>query len=304
MSGNRQVRLAARSVVSIGGEDTGTFLQGLISNDIGKVSERRAIYAALLSPQGKFLHDFFIVGHGGRLLFDVEAERRDDLIRRLTMYRLRAKVDIADEHDRFRVHALFGDDDGSGGAAAALGLDGTPGAAAALGGGVAYVDPRLADLGVRAMLPAAEAETLLADAGFTAAAGHDYERLRLTLGVPDGSRDVPADRGFLLEANFEELNGVDFEKGCYVGQELTARTKHRATIRKRLFRIDIDGPLPAPGTPVMLGDKEAGTVRSGLDGVALALLRLEDVVQATATGTPLTAGAARVKPVKPDWVNF
>jgi folate-binding protein YgfZ len=122
--------------------------------------------------------------------------------------------------------------------------------------------------------------------------------------VPDGSHDIPVEKAFLLESNFEELHGVDFDKGCYVGQELTARTKHRGNVRKRLFRVDIEGPLPAANTPIMLGDKEAGTMRSGLDGMGLALLRLEHVEEAAKSGSCLTAGEARLTPVKPDWVNF
>src|SRR5690606_36859261 len=128
----------------------------------------------------------------------------------------------------------------------------------------------------------------------------DWQRHRLALGVPDGSRDVPVDKGFLLEHNFEELNAIDFQKGCYVGQELTARTKYRGLVRKRLFKVSVEGPLPAPGTLVLRGEHEAGVVYSGIDGTALALLRLEDV----ATGEPLTAGNAKLTPMKPAYATF
>jgi folate-binding protein YgfZ len=298
MSGKRFAALSGRSVIAISGEDAESFLQGVISNDITKATESNAIYAALLTPQGKFLHDFFITRQAGRLLMDVEAERKADLIRRLTMYKLRAKVEITDEGDGLAVFALFGD-----GAPEALGLT-APGQAKPLGGGVVYGDPRVAALGARAMLPVGEADTALKETGFQAADAEAYHRQRLALGVPDGSHDIPAEKAFLLESNFEDLHGIDFDKGCYVGQELTARTKHRGTVRKRLFRVDIDGPLPDPGTPVMLGEKEAGTMRSGLDGTGIALLRLEVVEAAAGSGAPLVAGDARLTPVKPDWASF
>jgi hypothetical protein len=128
--------------------------------------------------------------------------------------------------------------------------------------------------------------------------------MRLEQGVPDGSRDLPVEKAILLEAGFEELNGVDWDKGCYVGQELTARTKYRALIRKRLMPVKVEGPLPAPGTPVTFDGQEAGEMRSGRGDRALALLRLEAVAAAEAAKAPLTAGDARLVPVKPGWAKF
>ncbi len=299
MSDRAYAAIEHRGAISVTGEDTRDFLQGLISNDIRKVGPARAIYAALLTPQGKFLHDFFIAEADGALVFDCEAARIPDLFRRLTMYRLRAKVEFTDLRDGWAVYALFGE-----GAAAALGLGGDAGDAAPFAGGVVYVDPRLAELGARALLPRQDAEAALAAAGFAAASPEDYDRLRLAHGVPDGGRDIPVDKAFLLEGNFEELNGVDFAKGCYVGQELTARTKHRGVVRKRLYRVDVEGPLPAPGTAIMLGEREAGVMGSGRDGTGIALLRLEQVAKAAETGEALTAGEARLTPVKPDWAGF
>jgi folate-binding protein YgfZ len=293
------VVLEDRSVIGVGGPDARTFLQGLISNDVNKVTPARAIYAALLTPQGKFLHDFFIAELDGRLLLDCETGRAADLLKRLTLYRLRSKVELTDLTLQLRVAAIIGD-----GAAAALGLGSDAGTAKAIGNGVGFVDPRLSAMGVRAVLPAASAVDTLIGFGLPAVTIEDYHRHRLALGVPDGSRDVAVDKSFLLESNFEELNAIDFNKGCYVGQELTARTKYRGVVRKRLFRVEVDGPLPLPGTPVMLGEKEAGTMRSGLEHVGIALLRLEDVEAASKSGQRLTAGEARLTPIKPDWVNL
>ena len=299
MAEGRFVLLENRSIIGVGGPDARVFLQGLISNDVNKVTPTRAIYAALLTPQGKFLHDFFIAELDGRLVLDCEAERAGDLMKRLTLYRLRSKVELTDLTAELRVAAIIGGD-----AAAVLGLAGEPGAAGDIAGGVGFVDARLAAMGARVILPAASAVDVLAGLGLQPAVISDYHRLRFALGVPDGSRDVAIDKSFLLESNFEELNAIDFNKGCYVGQELTARTKHRGGVRKRLFRVEVDGPLPDPGTPVMLGEKEAGIMRSGLEHTGIALLRLEDVEAAGASGQDLTAGGAKLTPIKPYWVRL
>jgi folate-binding protein YgfZ len=186
--------------------------------------------------------------------------------------------------------ALTGDD-----ALEALGLTPEPGDARQLNGGVVFCDPRDARLGARAILPAKDT-AVLTEKGFAAGEASNYERLRLSLGVPDGSRDMMVERSTLLENDFERLHGVDFEKGCYVGQELTARTKYRGLIKKRLMPVEVSGPLPPPGTPIMLGDKEAGEIRSGYDGQAIALLRLERIEQAHEAGEVFRAGDAVVTP--------
>lgn len=294
------VALEDRGVVSLTGEDTIDFLQGLISNDVSQVTADRSIYATLLTPQGKFLFDFIISAWPGGVLLDVEAGRRADLIKRLTMYKLRSKVEIADLSDTHAVFAAFGGAD----PAPALGLPAEAGVARPLDDGVALVDPRMGELGVRIIAPADAAKPVLEEAGFSAGGAEDYERHRLALGVPDGGRDIVADKSFLLESNVEELNGISFDKGCFVGQELTARTKHRGVVRKRIFQVQCDGPLPQAGTAIMRGEVEAGTMRSGIDHMGLALLRLEHVEAATESGEPLTAGDTKVTAVKPAWVNF
>jgi folate-binding protein YgfZ len=282
-----------RGVIAISGEDRCTFLQGLVSNDVQRVSPERAVYAALLTPQGRFLHDFFIAAVGDTFYLDCEAERRDDLRRRLSLYRLRSKVTLADATEHFAVALLFGED-----ALPRAGLSPETGRGAALDGGAVYVDPRLPQLGARAFLPRASAADTLSRLGFTAGTSEAYDRMRLSLGVPDGSRDLPIEKAILLENGFDELNGVDWQKGCYMGQELTARTRYRGLVRKRLLPVAIDGPPPPPGTPVMRGDTEAGVMRSSRDGLGLALLRLEDLD----TGT-LTAAGSRISPSRPDWMR-
>lgn len=299
MAAKTYTELTDRGLISVGGAGAREFLQALVSNDIDRAGPERAVYATLLTPQGKFLYDFFVCELDGRLVLDCEAARRDELIKRLTFYRLRAKVELADAGADRKVFALFGD-----GAAEVLDLTEEPGAAKPFAGGLVMVDPRLAALGLRAIVAADGAQAALAAAGFTAAAPADYDRHRLALGVPDGSRDVAVDRNFLLEGNFEALNAVDFGKGCYVGQELTARTKYRGTIKKRLYPVEVDGPLPDPGTAITFDGADAGEMRSGLDGRGIALLRLEQVAKAAAAGRPLAAGTARLTPVKPAWADW
>ncbi len=184
------------------------------------------------------------------------------------------------------------------GALAALGLAGEPGTARPLDGGVALVDPRLAELGARVIMDRGRLARLGAE--LTQADFADWDRHRLALGIPDGSRDLVPDKSILLEAGFDELNGVDWQKGCYVGQELTARTKYRGLIKKRLFPVRIDGPAPPPGTIVTAEGRDAGEMRSSRDGQGLALLRLD----AVAVGQPLVADAATLVPLRPDWMRI
>jgi folate-binding protein YgfZ len=168
---------------------------------------------------------------------------------------------------------------------------------------VSFADPRLPELGVRVLTKAGEAAALLGSHGFVPAASADYDALRLSLGVPDGSRDLPVEKALLLESGFDELNGVDWKKGCYMGQELTARTKYRGLVKKRLFPVRLDGPLPAPGTLVERDGQEVGEIRSGLGDRALAMLRL-DSVGGGMKGDGLTAGGTRILPEVPDWMRL
>ncbi len=289
--------LPARGVIEVAGEDRVSFLQGLVSNDIAKVTADRAIYAALLTAQGRYLFDFFIVALGDALYLDTEAARLAELQRRLTMYRLRAKVALSDASARFAVAAAWGD-----GAGTALGLSGI-GAAKSFANGVAYIDPRLETLGARLLAPRETGAATLTQAGFATADEAAYDRHRLALGVPDGTRDLGPEKALPMESGFDELNGIDWQKGCYMGQELTARMKHRALVKKRLLPVAIDGAMPAPGTAITIDGKEAGEMHSGRDGHALALLRL-DAVDAAANGAALTAEGARVTPQKPDWLKL
>jgi folate-binding protein YgfZ len=298
MAGPRYIMLEDRGIVTVTGEDRRTFLQGLISNDVARVDAAHSVYAAFLTAQGKYLHDFFVAEIGDGLALDCERRRSADLVRRLRIYKLRAKVAVEDRSADWAVAALIGED-----AAKGAGLAPEPGATAPFLGGVAFVDPRLADAGVRVILPAADAARRLAEAGFAEGGRDAYDRHRLGLGLADGSRDMELERTILLECGFDELHGVDWEKGCFLGQELTARTKYRGLIRKRLIPVLVEGPLPAPGTPILKDDREVGEMRSGSGDLGLAMLRLE-ALEAGAGGPPFAAGEARLTPCPPAWLKL
>jgi tRNA-modifying protein YgfZ len=291
MTRTQFVMLDDRGVLAVAGPDRASFLQGLVSNDTARVSSERAVYAALLTPQGKYLHDFFMVEHGDAIWLDAETARLGDLKRRLSIYRLRAKVTL-DERPDLAVAAAFG--------GAALRLPDDPGAARVLDGGVAFTDPRLAALGARAILLHERIRPVLTATSATEVDFAEYDRLRISLGIPDGSRDLVLDKSILLESGFDELNGVDWDKGCYIGQELTARTKYRGLIKKRLFPVRIDGPAPEPGAIVTLDGHEAGEMRSSRPGIGLALLRLE----AVGSGERLAVGETGIVPITPAWMRL
>ncbi len=293
MAGLSYALLDDRGALEIAGDDRVAFLQGLVSNDVAKAGLARAIHAALLTAQGRYLHDFFIVAEGDAFVLDAEAARLDDLRRRLSLYRLRSKVTLAAAGERREIAAAWGE-----GTARALGLADEAGAARPVAGGTAYVDPRLGDLGARLLLPRGDAAHTLAGMGFAKASREEYDRMRLRLGVPDGSRDLAIEKALLVESGFDELNGIDWQKGCFIGQEITARMKYRGLAKKRLMPVAVEGELPPPDTPVLLGAEEAGEIRSGRDGMALALLRLEAVEKAAETGAKLSAGGAQLDAAK------
>ena len=268
--------LPERGVVEVAGEDRVAFLQGLVSNDVADAVPGIAVFAALLSPQGKWLADFFILAADDRLLLDCERTRAPMLAQKLSRFRLRSRVTVRDASEAFAVHVGWG------------------GAPLPTGPGViAAPDPRLPEAGWRAL-----AQAPLAGAE---ARPEDWDRHRLALGLPEGSRDLVAEQTVLLEAGFDELHGVSWTKGCYMGQGLTARTRYRGLLKRRLVPVRITGPLPAPGTPVTAGatagGAELGEMRSGRDGLGIAQLRLEAL-----DGRPLQCGEARLEPCIPAWM--
>ena len=296
------VLLDDRGVVRVSGPEARPFLQGLVTNDVDKAVFGHVLYAALLTPQGKYLHDFFIVvlpdeGGGESLYLDCERKRAADLVARLTAYKLRSKVTIENATERFRVIALLGD-----GPHDSEALHGFEGRGGPFAGGVCYVDPRYAGVGARGLLPASGLNELV-EAGFTEQEPEYYERLRLYYGLPDGSRDLPVEKALLLEANFDHLNAIDWQKGCYIGQELTARTHYRGLVRKRLLPVEIEGALPPFGSPVMDDNREIGEMRSSFDGYGIAYLRLDELERAVDADRALKAADATLNVLHPGWLK-
>jgi hypothetical protein len=266
--------LAHRGAVAVEGPDRVTFLQGLVSADVREAAPGHAPWSALLTPQGKWLHEFFVFADQERLVLECERERAGDLAQRLSRFRLRAKVAVADISPSIVV---------------ATGWGGT-----AMPQGLAAPDPRLPGAGWRGVFPAGDAPAATVD-------WSAWDAHRLALGLPDGSRDLEADRTLLLEAWFDVLNGVSWTKGCYMGQELTARTKYRGLVKRHLVPVTVSGALPAPGTPVLRDGTEVGTVRSGRGTAALAMLRT-DALRTDALAGPLAAGEAALTPAPLPWM--
>ncbi len=278
--------LPHRAVIAVSGADRVEFLQGLISNDTTRVASGRAVWAALLTPQGRFLNDMFVADAGGEtFLLETERGRAAALAKKLKMYTLRSKVTVEDRSEGMEVAVAFGPE-----AEKLLPIDGA----------ITFVDPRLPELGARVLAPAGQAAGLLAARGAVEAPADAYETLRLSLGVPDGSRDLLPEKALLLESGFDELHGVDWQKGCYMGQELTARTKYRGLVKKRLFPVKVEGPLPAPGSAIERDGQAVGEIRSGTGDRALALLRLE----AVRAPEGLSSGATRILPEVPAWMRL
>ena len=260
----RIARLDSRALIRVSGPDARPFLHTLLTQDVETLAPGDLRFGALLSPPGRLMFDLFLLGlEDGAVVLDVAADRRDALLQRLAMYRLRAQVAV--EADDRPVFAAWG------GAA-----DGFTG------------DPRTPALGGR---------RYGGDVA-TDAAEDDYQAHRLAVGVPDPTADAPSDKTWPIEANFDLLNGVDFQKGCFVGQETASRMKRRGAIKTRMLPLAFDGPAPAFGAEVLNGELRAGEVLSGRDGAAMALLRLDRLEGAlTVDGRPVTVR-------RPDWTGL
>lgn len=266
MSTPHVARLASRAVIAVSGPDWRSFLQGLLTQDVDSLAPGELRFSALLTPQGKLLHDLFVAGTPDGALLDVAAERREAILQRLSMYRLRAKVELTASD--LPVHAVF---DPAGGP---------------VSGEALHADPRLPSLGARAYAPG-----LLADVDEDA-----YEAHRLAMGAP-GPADWGSEIHYPIEADFDLLAGIDFKKGCFVGQETTSRMKRRGVIKNRMLPITFDGPPPAFGAEVLAGELRAGEVLSGRVGRAMALLRLDRI-----DGAALTVDGRPVRVARPDWL--
>jgi tRNA-modifying protein YgfZ len=281
--------LPDRGVVKVAGEDARKFLNGLITSDIDKVTPAKSAFAALLTPQGKIIADFILAeaapADGGGFFLDCPRALAPALTQRLNFYKLRAKVIVEDLSETLGVLAVW---DGAGSTEYGLCVN----------------DPRLPELGLRCMLPPHLAPEAAADLGAALLDPAAYEAHRIALGVPRGGLDFIYGDAFPHETDMDQLGGVDFNKGCFVGQEVVSRIEHRGTARNRVVPVAFEGFAPDAGTPVSAGEKTLGTLGSSAQGRGVAMLRLDRVADALAAGQPLVSGGVEMRLVKPAWARF
>jgi tRNA-modifying protein YgfZ len=281
--------LPDRGVVKIAGDDARQFLNGLITSDIAKVDPKHAAFAALLTPQGKIIADFILAeaepADGGGFFLDCPRALVHILVQRLNFYKLRAKVTVEDLSEVLGVMAFWG-------------------AAGTSECGLCYPDPRLPELGNRCMLPPHLVNEAVAELGAELVEAPAYEAHRIALAIPRGGLDFVYGDAFPHETDMDQLGGVDFAKGCFIGQEVVSRIEHRGTARTRVVAVTFDSFAPDAGTPVSAGQKSIGTLGSTAQGRGLAMLRLDRVADAIAAGERLTAGGIELQAVKPAWARF
>ena len=277
--------LPDRGVVKVSGETARDFLNGLITTDTTRLQPGQGRFGALLTPQGKIMVDFLITeapsGHGGGFLIDCPKVLAQALADKLGFYRLRAKVGIENLSDSLGVLAVWDGD-------------------AALKPDLTFTDPRNARLGLRILLPAELAQKAADLIGAEMVDSSAYEAHRIAVGAPRGGLDFIYGDAFPHETNMDRLAGVDFDKGCYVGQEVVSRMQHRGTARTRTVRVLLDGSAPEVGSAITAGDKSVGTMGSAADGHALALIRIDRASEALEAGTPLTAGGLAIRIAEPN----
>jgi tRNA-modifying protein YgfZ len=281
--------LPDRGVIKVVGDEARNFLHGLVSADVLGLKPGAARFCALLTPQGKIVADFFVAeappAQGGGFFLDVARSLAPALVAKLNLYKLRSRLVIEDLSEILGVLAAW-----DGEAKTAYGL--------------AYADPRLPALGLRVMVAPHLAAAAAADLGAKLVDAAAYEAHRIALGVPSGGVDFRYGDAFPHEADMDQLHGVDFAKGCYVGQEVVSRMEHRGSARTRAVPLRYDGVAPAAGSMVTAGERQVGTMGSATAGHGLALLRLDRVAEALSNDQPLLAGGVPIRLVKPDWARF
>jgi folate-binding protein YgfZ len=277
--------LPDRGVISVTGPDAEKLLQGVVTNDMDLLGSQPAIHAGLLTPQGKILFDFLVMKADGGFLLDVARDKAADLVKRLSLYKLRANVEIRDASSELVVFAMWGGNPTS---------NTRPD----------VTDPRLAELGIRFIALADAVKDHEAASNGESVPPADYHAHRISLGVPEGGKDYAFGDAFPHEALFDQLHGVSFDKGCYVGQEVVSRMEHRGTARKRVVPVVAEAPLPAMGTEITAGDQLIGTLGSSAGNRGLALLRLDRAAEMQTKGADLMAGPVKVNIELPPWAKI
>ena len=284
-----------RSVISLHGDDRINFLQSIVTNDVEKTKSQHATWAALLSPQGKFLHDFFIFSCNDTLFLTCEKDREDDLISRLERLKLRAKVIIKKE-DTLKLFVLWNPDIPNEHILKQI-IDNVQNQDSL----IFSPDPRLENSGIFIISKQSDLSHFLDNNIFFPTPFMAYEKVRIKSGLPDGSRDMPVEKSFILENGFKELNGIDFNKGCYIGQEVTARMHYRGLIKKRLVPVHIDGPPPLIGSLLNINNKKVGIMMSSVDKYGLALINFKE--WSKLKNTDLKFSETVIKPSIQEWMK-
>jgi hypothetical protein len=279
--------LPDRGVIKVTGDDARKFLHGLVTADVLGIAPGTARFCALLTPQGKIIADFFVTeapqAEGGGFLLDIPRALAVTLVEKLNLYKLRAKVLIEDLTEILGVLAVW---DGAGTTTQ----------------GLSFADPRLPALGFRVIIPPDRAAMAASEVGAALVSAEDYEAHRIALGVPRGGLDFAYGDAFPHEADMDQLGGVDFAKGCYVGQEVVSRIDHRGIARTRAVALRYDGATPESGAPITAGERRVGTMGSAARGRGIALIRLDRVAEAEPAS--LAAGGIPIRLIKPDWARF
>jgi hypothetical protein len=291
----RKLVFSDRGLLQISGEERMSFLQGLVTQDVEKMAGMRAIYSTLLTPQGKLIADFFLIPVGDTIILDCHADVAEMLLKKLTFYKLRAKVTIEDISEDWQSGAIWSDEPPAG----AIPLGQISGLGSGSSGAIAYHDPRFAVLGLRFITPKQDLAAALDHYEGAEAATDDYVVHCTRLGVPVSGRDILPEQSFPMDLNLDALNGIDYNKGCFVGQEVSSRMKRKGEVRKRLWTATFDGPAPAPETPVKASDTTIGSISSTTGNHALIHIRLDRLAKANA---PFLAGETALSLNKPAYL--
>jgi tRNA-modifying protein YgfZ len=284
----RGILFPDRSILRVTGADAVKFLNGIVTNAVEGLAPGRAVFTALLTPQGKIVVDFFAISvadeEGGGFVLDAPSALAEELLKKLNFYKLRAKVEIAARPDL----------------AVAVVLDRAPPEEI----GLVYVDPRQAGLGWRVVLPAEGAVPALEAAGAQIVEADSWQGRRISLGIPEGGKDFIYGDTFPHEADMDLIGGVDFHKGCFIGQEVVSRVERRDVARKRVVPVAFEENAPEAGAEIYMDERAVGFMGSSAGRLGLAMLRLDRVNEGMQEGAKLRAGGVELQLVKPDWADF
>ena len=284
---NKYIVFEDRSFFEIKGEDKDTFLQGLITNDINKCTDKKSIYSAFLSPQGKFLADFFILKYENSYLFETPKLFLEELLKKLNNYKLRSKIDIVEKQSLISLSILGGDE--------IFGKLDSLGSTIKIDDGYAFIDPRNKELGIKVIINKNTINFFAKKYDLIEEDINKYEEIRINNAIPNSIFDLKYNNSLILENNFDKINAISWDKGCYVGQEITARIKYRSLLKKNLLKVKILNGFVSSGDDIYFEEKLIGTITSNNKNIALAMIRLSDFDNAIKKKAILESKNAKLK---------